>query len=215
MATNSLPRNYPRVNLSVTEADIATAVRGDSAHCVIADALRRQLGATRVEVDLQLITFTDPNREVRVSFLTPEICQMHLISFDQGWTVEPFEFYLRSPIRIRQAGRGAGRPMGTKDAVATERSAKIAELVEKETAGTLTPRERGTLTKMRATDEARANQRPRERKRMVDGADENGRPVFVGGKDAVAPPAVLSNAKGRRRHYGARLAKPGVAAAEL
>jgi len=201
--TKKLPRSYPRVDVEVTQADIDAATPRDSGHCAIADALRRQIGARNPEVDLQIVTFTDPKRNIRVSFLTPEICQDYLLAFDHELPLEPFGFYLRTPIRIRRAGRGAGTPK-SKTAL-EDREARKRGLLEREEAGTITPRERASLKKMRQTDAAGGigAKRPAGSAEMVDHTD-NSRPVFVGGRKPVARAAVLSNRKGRRRQYGLR-----------
>jgi hypothetical protein len=199
-----LPRNYPRVDVDVTQADLDAAIPKDSGHCAIADALRRQLGVRNPEVDLQVVTFTDPKRGVRVSFLTPEICQDHLLEFDHGLPLRPFSFYLRTPIRIRRAGRGAGNPHSKKDI--EDRDVRKRGLLEREEHGTITPRERASLKRMRETDEAGgpgANV-PNGPVEMVEHTSNNARPVFVGGRKRVARAAVLSNRKGRRREYGLR-----------
>ena len=92
----------------VTQDDIDAAIPSDSSHCVIADTIARAIGKHRVHVDLQTITFTDPEKRQRLTFLTPEVCQDHLLAFDQGEPVAPFQFTLRRPIQIRKMGETGG-----------------------------------------------------------------------------------------------------------
>lgn len=87
--------------VSVTEEDIATAVRGSSSHCMIADAIQREHRDVRkVAVDLATIRFTDPATRQRYIYLTPATAQQALLDFDNGENPEPFSFRLGTPAHI-------------------------------------------------------------------------------------------------------------------
>jgi hypothetical protein len=189
----------------VTQEDIDAAVRADSSHCVIADSIARTVGLKRVHVDLQVITFSDPVKGERVSFLTPEICQDHLIAFDQGEEVHPFSFTLRRPIQIRKMSTGGG---SAGPSAAADRAERLTALRAKRDAGEpLTRGEKIALTKMERTGDLDPSKVAYQPKTVETHPKEQ--PIVRGGKSL--PKAVLSNAKGRVRRYGLRQAKPGVA----
>jgi hypothetical protein len=92
----SKPEGSPRLTVEVTAEIIAASVQRDSAHCMIAEAIRAAYpGAVRVSADLQTIRFTDPARQRRYVYLTPRVGQVALIDFDQGDLPAPFKFRLR------------------------------------------------------------------------------------------------------------------------
>lgn len=83
--------------IEVTQADIDTAMRQNSHSCMIADAIKRQVkGATKVQVDLGTVRFTDVPNNRRVVCLTPIKAQDALCRFDLGVKPKPFSFHLRS-----------------------------------------------------------------------------------------------------------------------
>jgi hypothetical protein len=83
MPTQRRPR-IPTVNLTLTEELIRDAIPRDSSHCMWADAVKAAVpGARSVSVDLQTIRFTDPEKPLRYTFLTPRLAQSNLIDFDQ------------------------------------------------------------------------------------------------------------------------------------
>jgi hypothetical protein len=94
-----------RPHATVTLDDIDRAIRKESSHCMIADALRREYPkATRIVVDIRTIRMTDPLRHKRFTWLTPYEAARFLVRWDQG--IKPPEFVLRlkTPIGIREAG---------------------------------------------------------------------------------------------------------------
>lgn len=87
----------PIVQVEVTNPLIERAVIGDSGHCMIAEALRdARPDAASISVDLQTIRFSLPERRLRYTYLTPRIAQLALVRFDQGASVKPFSFVLKS-----------------------------------------------------------------------------------------------------------------------
>jgi hypothetical protein len=61
--------------------------------------------AQRISVDLQTIRFTDPERGVRYTYLTPRTAQVLLVKFDQGHDIEPLTVQLRSGSATRSGAR--------------------------------------------------------------------------------------------------------------
>jgi len=102
--------------ITVSQEDIAAAKKGNSGHCMIADAIRRANGnAKNVSVDVQTVRWTDRRNGIRYVWLTPVTAQEALIKFDQGIAPSPFAFRLNShPIAETLAGHpsppGTGRP---------------------------------------------------------------------------------------------------------
>lgn len=91
----------PFVTIQVTEEIIANAVRSNSAHCVVADAItayfreHRPEAAAYVAADLQTVRFTNRAKGERYTYLTPRKCQVAIVDWDQGRTPAPFTFTLR------------------------------------------------------------------------------------------------------------------------
>lgn len=87
----------PRVKIGITDEIIADAEQRSSSHCMIADAIRKQLpDANAISVDLQTIRWSDKKTGRRYIYLTPRRAQVAIVKFDQGHHTEPFEFQLRS-----------------------------------------------------------------------------------------------------------------------
>jgi len=87
----------PGLTIKVTKAIIDRSVKGNSGHCMIADALKEtRPKATAVGVDIQTIRFTDPDRGLRYTYLTPLIAQRAILNFDEGIKPKAFDFRLRS-----------------------------------------------------------------------------------------------------------------------
>lgn len=84
------------VTIQVTEHDIGLAVPKDSAHCMIADALRRaRPDVSHVSVDLATIRWSDPVARKRYIALTPRPAQEALLDFDNNKRPAPFMFRVR------------------------------------------------------------------------------------------------------------------------
>ena len=98
----SRQKEQRQYDITVTEEDIANAVKNSSSHCVVADAIRRQVpDVTHVEVDLQTVRFSRQGK--RYTFLTPYGVQGYVIAFDAGDQIDPFGFRLRSPARVARS----------------------------------------------------------------------------------------------------------------
>jgi hypothetical protein len=99
MATTKRIPRAPTLVVAVSQGQIDTAVQGDSGHCMIAEAVKLSVKSAgkpitegTVSVDLQTIRYTDPERGLRYTYLTPRIAQVALVNFDQARKVEPFSF---------------------------------------------------------------------------------------------------------------------------
>jgi len=87
----------PKLTVCVTEAHIDLGVPRDSGFCIFAEAIKSTFpDAKSVAVDLQTIRFTDPKKGFRYAYLTPRVCQVAIINFDQGHKPAPFTFRLRA-----------------------------------------------------------------------------------------------------------------------
>lgn len=107
--SKSTQRARSRWIIEVTQEDIDRAHVKDSYRCVIATAIARQIPeATKIEVDLQTIRFT--RGDERLIFLTPYAAAGYVVAFDAGDEIQPFDFSLRNPTKLRrQKSTPAGR----------------------------------------------------------------------------------------------------------
>jgi hypothetical protein len=86
----------PQLEIIVDETTISHSQQRQSSHCMIAEALHQIVpNARSISVDLQTIRFSDPEKRLRYTYLTPRIAQVNIIKFDQGELPEPFDFRLR------------------------------------------------------------------------------------------------------------------------
>src|SRR5262245_58506770 len=103
-----LPRG-PVVKIVVTPQQVKDAMRANSGHCMIAEAIIAtvpNVDEHTVSVDLQTIRFTDKKKGLRYIYLTPRNAQATLVEFDQGIDPEPPKFTLRNA-HVLRAGRSA------------------------------------------------------------------------------------------------------------
>lgn len=109
--------------IRVLQEHIDAATPKDSACCMIALAIREQLKATRVSVDLRLIRYTLPDKELRYEAHTPDHAADYLLAFDYGDAayLKPFEFRL-TPHQSHEAKRKDNRKDRTR--VTTPRKGK-------------------------------------------------------------------------------------------
>src|SRR6185503_2198742 len=121
-----------RIRVQVTESDIKRAVKSNSMHCVVAQAIARTVpGASRIDVDLQSIRWSqDGERHI---YLTPYSVQGYVIGFDAGDEIQPFTFALDSRRRVitkKQVSTAAGKKVqkAANEKRAAARNAKQLEL---------------------------------------------------------------------------------------
>lgn len=111
MPTGANPRSKrrplgPMVDVTVTAEIINTAIRADSGHCMIADAIRAAVPhAKKVSVDISTCRWSDFSRGFRYVYLTPRVAQEALVDFDEGVHTKPFRFRLRGA-HVTRAGGG-------------------------------------------------------------------------------------------------------------
>ena len=104
----------PIISVSITREIIDTAIRENTRHCMVAMAIQAQYPKyTHIAVDLQTIRFSDPERGLRYTYLTPRAVQQALVLFDQGHRCRPIEFKLRGAhtSAMRMINRVKGRPV--------------------------------------------------------------------------------------------------------
>lgn len=85
---NTRPRS-PRIQVKITPEILAQSQVRNSSHCMIAEAIKAAVpNAKLVAVDLQTCRYTDPEKHIRYTYLTPRIAQAALVAFDQGELTE-------------------------------------------------------------------------------------------------------------------------------
>lgn len=181
----------PTVEVVITPQKYEKARQSDSGGCLIADDIKSK-GYASVSVDMATIRFTDPESGMRYTYLTPEPAQYILLAFDQGWP-SPFDrFTLRRAVKVVPVIKDRNN--------AKRREERLAELETKEATGeVLTKGEQAALTKLRKPLVRPHKRGPSEVK--ADGTVVGGHPLKLS-----ANPNLL---RGRRRHFGAKIARPG------
>lgn len=104
----------PILDIEVTREIIDAAMRQNSRYCMIAEAIKAQYPQfTHVSVDLQTIRFSNAIRGLRHAYLTPRLCQLALVNFDQGNRLRPFKFKLRGAhtTAMIRTNRQKGKPL--------------------------------------------------------------------------------------------------------
>lgn len=92
--------------INVTQHHIDKAIRNDSGHCMVADALRDSYpDAAAISVDIRTIRMTNPTTTERRTYLTPLTVARFLAQWDQGINPDPFQIRLSMPVQIRPSGR--------------------------------------------------------------------------------------------------------------
>lgn len=80
----------------VTQEMIDEAIRNNSGHCMVADAIKAAIPEARmVTVDLQTIRWSNPLKRLRYMVLTPRSVQVYIVNWDLGNKPAPFSFVLR------------------------------------------------------------------------------------------------------------------------
>jgi hypothetical protein len=199
----------PRLVINITDEAQDKAVRSNSGGCLVADAMKDQYPQfTGIVVDMATIRFTDRKAGERYTYLTPPTAQHCLLSFDQGWPNAINEVVLRRAVKIDPVTRTSGSTA----TVLARRAARVPELEAKAAAGTITSREKTALSRMRKAGPP--VERPTSRGpidvKVVDHGSQHGA-VIRGGAPLIQGPAHPNLLRGRNRHFGAKLADPGLA----
>jgi hypothetical protein len=90
--------NGPRLKFTVTQQFIDKGIAANSGYCMIAESLKAAYPQfTNVAVDMRLIRATDPQKELRYIWVTPELAGAALVLWDQGTMPPEFEVVLNNP----------------------------------------------------------------------------------------------------------------------
>lgn len=90
------------MRIVVRREHIEKAIKKDSHHCMIADAIKDHLAVTFILVDTQSIRYTDLALKERYVYFTPPAAQEMILKWDKGIHVQPFAFELGSPVKIEK-----------------------------------------------------------------------------------------------------------------
>ena len=181
--TREVKRKIPKlIEIPVTQEMIDRAIAADSGACVIADAINAAIPGARADVDLQLTAVSFPDEGLRVAYLSSAGTQKTLIEFDQGLPVEPCMVYLirREAVQVR----GMRQPRVGADGKRTKQD--IRSLPE---------------------DQIERVSQPGRGRAMVD---IGGGKLVPANSTALPPEGTLSNRRGRKRVYGAKVLKPNM-----
>jgi hypothetical protein len=191
----------PKLEIEISAEQHEHAIRSNSGACLIADAIKRTYpNLSGVTVDVATIRATDRENGVRYTYLTPPAAQHVLLAFDQGWANPVETLTVQRAVHIG--------PIYTSRKNAAARQARLDELEAIEAAGNLTSGERSALTRMRSA--------PRKREAITRGAPVvhvdavHSHTTVIGGEPPVQGDPHPNLLRGRNRHFGARLADPGL-----
>jgi len=177
--TAARARRAPRLDVQVTQEHIDNAIRRDSGHCMIADAVRDAIpSATWVSVDLATIRYTDEARGQRFIYLTPGYAQKALLQWDDGVKPEPF--------RIRQ---NAAQIVMTG---AARKARRLRNRMIRESGGKVKPERATTQTPQDGDPESSVP------------VKVGGRPIPIGQLASAAVRDGRDSRRGKRREFGLR-----------
>lgn len=206
-------KSSPMLALNIGEEQFDQAIQSDSGRCLIADAIRAQYPhLSKIWVDMATIRVTDTKRGQRFTYLTPPAAQFLLLSFDQGWPRPPTDqLTIKGAVQIRSIVRPRTGPKSAAGA-RERREKRVDELKAKLDAGeALTHGENvslGMAANPRPAPERPTSQGPREV------SARSGHVTIHGGRGLPAGPAHPNLLRNQDRHFGAKLADPGVAFSE-
>jgi hypothetical protein len=94
---SGVPRiRIPTPRIEITQDIINGSCQKNARHCMIAQAIKKRFPqAVNVVVDLATIRWSDRQKRLRYTFLTPPKGQEALVRFDMGTWIEPFSLSLR------------------------------------------------------------------------------------------------------------------------
>jgi hypothetical protein len=201
----------PTLVLKIGDDIRARAIQANSGGCLIADAIREQHPQfTGIVVDMATVRISDRKAGLRYVYLTPAAAQHCLLSFDQGWPNPVEDLVLKRAVKVEPITRNRTGPKSP-TGIAERRAARIPELEAKEAAGTLGRYERVALKRLRNPQPA--PERPSTKGvadvKIVQGGAGPGAVVY-GGEPLVQGQPHPNLLRGRNRHFGAKLADPGV-----
>jgi hypothetical protein len=87
--------SIPKPTITITQEILDRACRANAHRCMIAEAIKEQVPqASRVNVDLRTIRWSDSKKGLRYVYMVPPIAADALIRFDKGASLRPFRFRL-------------------------------------------------------------------------------------------------------------------------
>jgi hypothetical protein len=199
--------SVPRIEFTIDQDTIDRSAARDSAHCMLSEALRQaRPNAKNINCDLAHMRFTDPEKNLRYTYLTPRAAQIALIYFDRGIMPKPFRVRLRDAAvitRTRGGTPGAGR-IETSVRQASDRATAKArydafKVASEDEPFEVSPQRKAELIK--AMDDPKANLGFAV---MLDKAGGGRKGEGVGTVVGGRAPASVGNLA-RKRRYGARL----------
>jgi hypothetical protein len=196
----------PTLSLTISAEQYERAKQSDSGACLIADAIKSQYpNMSSVSVDMATIRCSDRKRGVRFTYLTPPEAQHLLLSFDQGWSNPTESVTIRRAVKINAITRTKGKD-GTA-ATKLRREERRAQLEARVADG-----DELTTSEKRALTQLRKPYVPVERPASQPAPVVTGQsiPTVVGGQPIPQGPAHPNLLRSRNRHFGARVAAPGV-----
>jgi hypothetical protein len=102
----------PTVTINVTQEVIDNAERSESRTCMISVSIVAQVPrATNVLTDAATIRWSDPDKGLRYTYLTPQSVRDALLRFDNGEHVEAFSFTLRGKFVLPSPQHGSKKRM--------------------------------------------------------------------------------------------------------
>jgi hypothetical protein len=199
----------PKIDIEITPDQYDRAVRSASGGCLIADAIREKYPQfTRVTVDMATIRVSDRKAGVRYTYLTPAPAKHVLLAFDQGWSQRIRDLVIKRAVQITPITRHKTGP-NSPGAVDARRHERVSRLATKAAGGKkLTKGEKISLAKSR--NPKRAPERPSTPGPVQVHVDSRGA-VVHGGNGPLQGPAHPNLLRGQDRHFGAKLADPGIA----
>lgn len=204
-------RVSPTIKITLDPDDYERARRSHSGACLIADAIKAQYPhLTKVSVDMATIRVSDTDRGVRFVYLTPPEAQHVLLAYDQGWANPVDRLTVQRAVKVVPITRPKTGPQSV-DAIRAKRQRAFDALKVKVDAGErLTREERGQWTKLQKEYNPPARPSSRGHAEVHANGGSGASIVIYGGKAPVASkhPNLLG---GRNRHFGAKLANPGLA----
>jgi hypothetical protein len=188
----------PTLELHIDAEQRQKAIESSSGGCLIADGIKDQYPQySGVTVDMATIRVTDREAGFRYTYLTPPAAQHLLLSFDQGWPQPVQDIVLRRAVKIT--------PIHTAKSAQVTRQMRLQELEEKIAAGEeLSPYERRSLGQLRRPPRPTGPGK-------TEIKSHGGYTVVKGGKPLPQGKDHPNLLRGRNRHFGAKLADPGVA----
>jgi predicted CopG family antitoxin len=207
----------PTLKVTITEESYKVAVRSKSGGCLVSDAIERQYPHLKANTDMATIRITDSKAGESYVYLTPGSVQHVLLAFDQGWR-NPFEeLTIRRAVQILPIKRPVTGP-SSPAVIKKNRAEKLAEFTARIEAGEdLTSSERRSFGALKAHETRDQRDPVPERPsslgpaEVVDPGSDSKPAVIRGGKRRKRLRTNPNLLTGRNRHFGAKLADPGLA----